>query len=161
MKTYNFSREFQELVTETAAKIRNQIMNSDTGRKYRFDKLSFPKRHLAYLKIKNFLYRKHVVFPYFDVKDQENYPWDYLFAFDAVTHLSAKEIKEEEARINKELYQYEGYPEITKDEEIALLEKLCSTNSYFAEAFRSHFVQMKENIQNDMPILLNIELDEK
>lgn len=161
MKTYNFSREFQELVTETAVKIRNQIMNSDTGRKYRFDKISFQKRHLAYLKIKNFLYRKHVEFPYFDVKEQENYPFEYLFAFDAVTHLSPKEIKEEETRIFKALYQYEGYPEITKDKEIELLEKLCCSNSYFAEAFRTHFEQMKENIQNDMPIMLNIELSEK
>lgn len=48
----------------------------------------------------------------------------------------------------------EEYPDMSKEEEIDLLKKLCYSNSYFAMEFRDKFEQMKQNINNDLPILL-------
>lgn len=49
------------------------------------------------------------------------------------------------------------YPEMSKDEEIRLLNELCNHNTYFGMSYRKHLKQMIWNIQCDVPVDLDID----
>lgn len=48
---------------------------------------------------------------------------------------------------------------LSKTEEIDLIEKLCNGNGYFAEKFGNDWITMESNIKNDFPIELKTQFN--
>lgn len=153
MKSYNLSQEQIEKVTNIA----NEMISGYYEKKNTcgYNRMSKAKKLVVFKKLKLVLFSELVqTGNCLGIR-----PWDYLWVLDTVSHMSPEDVEEERIRSNKQLLPYEGYPEISKQEEIDLLYKLCATNGYFADKFRAHFEQMANNIKNDMDIMLGIELD--
>lgn len=103
------------------------------------------------------LFRKNVIVHYQN-NDRISYEW-VKNAIIEIASYTKPLLKQHHTDLDKLLYDY-GYGDhsITKEHEIELLEELCKSDSYFAEAFGKHFEQMKSNILNDFPILHQIDL---
>lgn len=103
------------------------------------------------------LFRKNVIV-YYQNNDRMSYDWVKNVIIEIASYTKPL-LKQHHIDIDKLLYDY-GYGDhsITKEHEIELLEELCKSDSYFAEAFGKHFEQMKSNILNDFPILHQINL---
>ena len=149
MKTYNFTSAQRENIEETVNEVFEYYRRNDV---HYFSKLSLPKMELFQLKVKLIEYQN-------EVNQKNSTMYEYTWVVDTIRNLkNYSEVKEETERVKKELLPYEGYPDMDKETEIALLEKLCASNSYFADTFREHFETMKNNILNDLPITLGIEI---
>ena len=153
MKTYNLSQEQIEKV----ANIANEMITGyyEKQNTCNYNRMSKLRKELVFKKLKLVLFGELI--------NNGNCvavrPWDYLWVLDTIGHMNPDNVMFEISRTNEQLLPYEGYPEISKEDEIALLRKLCASNGYFADKFRSHFEQMANNIKNDVDIMLGIELD--
>lgn len=116
-----------------------------------YNSLSGIKKHYLHkqIKLKLYVHSDKNMIAFFDSHIMKN-TLSYIKGY------SLEEVKNEHKNIDKKLYKYEGYPTISKEDEISLLEKLCLSDSYFADEFRDKFEQMKNNILNDLPIMFNI-----
>ena len=153
MKSYNLSQEQIEKV----ANIVNEMISGyyEKQNTCGYNRMSKAKKVVVFKKLKLVLFGELVqTGNCLGIR-----PWDYSWVLDTVSHMGAVDVEQERIRSNELLLAYEGYPEISKEDEIALLKKLCSHNGYFADKFRKHFEQMANNIKNDMDIMLGIELD--
>lgn len=108
--------------------------------------------------VEKWAYLKKNVIVFYQNNDTIPFQW-LKYMLQEIRNLRMPEVRERLREIEQTLYDY-GYGDhsISKYEEIKLLEKLCKTDSYFAEAFSKHFNQMKQNILNDFPILHQIDL---
>lgn len=154
MKTFNLSQEQIEKVANIANEMISGYFEKQNIANY--NRMSKSKKLVIFKKMKLVLFGEMV--------KQGNCigirPWDYSYIVETVGHMGAVDVEQERIRSNELLLAYEGYPEISKEDEIALLKKLCSHNGYFADKFRKHFEQMKSNIENDFDIMLGIELED-
>lgn len=153
MKTYNLSQEQIEKV----ANIANEMI-SDYYEKRNisgYNRMSKAKKLIVFKKLKLVLFDELVK----SGNCVAVRPWEYTWILDTISSMRPEDVEEERLRSNKQLLPYEGYPEISKQDEIDLLYKLCATNGYFAEKFRDYFEQMSNNIKNDMDIMFGIKFD--
>ena len=102
------------------------------------------------------LFRKNVII-YYQNNDLMSYDWVKNIIIEIASYTKPL-LEQYHTDLDKLLYDL-GYGDhsITKEHEIELLEELCKSDSYFAEAFGKHFIQMKSNILNDFPILHQID----
>ena len=153
MKSYNLSQEQIEKV----ANIANEMITGYYEKQNicNYNRMSKAKKLVVFKKLKLVLFGELVqTGNCFGIR-----PWDYSWVLDSISHMGATDVEQERVKSNEQLLAYEGYYEISKEDEIDLLYKLCSHNGYFGEKFRAHFEQMKENILNDFDIMMGIELD--
>lgn len=148
----NYAGDFVTLKAENIEEAIKYIINEyrdkqiyEDNKKPVYDRMSLLRKSLVRQQVKLAIYEKRTL-SYDDFCKQISY----------INGYTPEEVKQEHELMNKKFYKYEGYPYMSKEEEISILEKLCFSDSYFAQEFRDKFEQMKKNIINDLPLMNNL-----